>query len=79
MATIQQAEARVLKGEAAIKEREASGQPVPNSWLDAYQEAWVELLTAYERDHPRETAHYRREQGQDNTLLVQHHRLPGVR
>lgn len=44
MTTIQQAEDRVKRGEAAIKDREASGSPVPNSWLDAYDAAWITLL-----------------------------------
>ncbi len=53
MATIQQAEARVLKGEAAIKEREASGQPVPPRWYDAYDEAWKTLLALVEAEQRR--------------------------
>lgn len=53
MATIREAEARVLKGEAAIKAREASGQPVPQTWFDAYNEAWRDLLALVEAEQRR--------------------------
>ncbi len=44
MATIREAEARVEAGDLAIRQREASGRPVPPKWLDAYDAAWVTLL-----------------------------------
>lgn len=46
--TLAEAEARVVKGEALIVARERSGRPVPDSWYDAYEEAWIAVIAAYE-------------------------------
>jgi len=53
MATIREAEARVAAGDQAIRQREAQGRVVPNSWLDAYTEAWDTLLRTWEAEQRR--------------------------
>jgi hypothetical protein len=56
MTTIAAAEARVVKGEAAIRQREASGRPVPDTWLDAYDQAWRDLLATVSASQERAQA-----------------------
>lgn len=53
MATVAECEARVNRGEAAIREREASGTPVPPAWYTAYNDAWETLLALVEAEQRR--------------------------
>jgi len=65
MATLAECEARIDKADAAIREREARGRTVPDSWLEAYEAAWAELLATWATEQ--------------RAPLVQHHRLPSIR
>jgi hypothetical protein len=51
MTPVAAAAARVEKGDAAIRAREASGKPVPDAWYDAYEGAWADLLATWEAQH----------------------------
>ncbi len=53
MATIREAEARVEAGDAAIRQREASGRVVPQRWYVAYDDAWDTLLRLVEAEQRR--------------------------